>query len=119
MLVSVTHVADKLLLHLEIENIKSNPLLMNGLSQRYHLDESTFIFRGIASNFSFLFHFSMKIKIANRVAQDGTPRFTFYIINQVSNFNFYIAWLVFLIFLIIKSDIIAKMPKFPFLTSWR
>ena len=41
----------------------------------YHLDESTFIFRGIRSNFSFLFHFSMKIKTANRIAPDRTPRF--------------------------------------------
>ena len=41
----------------------------------YHLDESIFIFREIRSNFSFLFHFSMKIKIANKVAPDGTLRF--------------------------------------------
>ena len=27
------------------------------------------------SNFSFLFHFSMKILSANRIAPDGTPRF--------------------------------------------
>ena len=35
-----------------------NPLVANGLSNVYHLDESTFIFRDIGSNFSFLFHFS-------------------------------------------------------------
>ena len=35
----------------------------------------TFIYRGVRTNFSFLFHFSMKIKIANRIAPDGTPRF--------------------------------------------
>ena len=52
-----------------------NPLVTNGLSHPYHLDEFTFIFRDIRSNFSFLFHFSMKIKIANRIALDGTPRF--------------------------------------------
>ena len=32
-------------------------------------------FREIRSNFSFLFHFSMKIKIATRIAPDVTPRF--------------------------------------------
>ena len=39
------------------------------------MDKSTFIFRGIRSNFSFLFHFSMEIMSANRihVAPDGTP----------------------------------------------
>ena len=55
-----------------------NPLVTNGLSHRYHLDESIFIFRGIRSIvfFSFLFHFSMKIMSANRIApDDGTPRF--------------------------------------------
>ena len=41
----------------------------------YHLDESILIFLDIMSKFSFLFHFSMKIKIANRIATDGTPRF--------------------------------------------
>ena len=52
-----------------------NPIVTNGISHPYHLDESTFIHRGIRSDFSFLFHFSMKIKIANRIAPDGTPRF--------------------------------------------
>ena len=52
-----------------------NPLLTNGISHPYHFDESSFIFRGIRSNFTFLFHFSMKIKIANRIASDGTPPF--------------------------------------------
>ena len=37
--------------------------------------ESTCIFRGSGSDFSFLFHFSMKIISANRIAPDGTPRF--------------------------------------------
>ena len=45
--------------------------MTNGLS----LDESIFIFRGIRNNFSFLFHFSMKIMSANRKAPDGTPHF--------------------------------------------
>ena len=52
-----------------------NPVVTNGLSHPYHLDETIFIFRGIRSNFSFLFHISMKIIIANRIAQDATPRF--------------------------------------------
>ena len=41
----------------------------------YHLDESTVIFKGIRSNFSFLFYFSMKFIQANRIAPDGTPHF--------------------------------------------
>ena len=48
--------------------------MTNGLSHPYHLDESTSIFRGIRRCSSFLFHFSMKIYIANRIATDGTPR---------------------------------------------
>ena len=43
------------------------PILINWMS--------TFIFRGIGSYFSFLFHFSMKNKTRNRIAPDGTPRF--------------------------------------------
>ena len=39
----------------------------------YNLDESTFFYRGVGSNFSCLFHFSMKIMIVNRIAPDGTP----------------------------------------------
>ena len=54
---------------------KINPLVTNGLSHSYHLDESTFIFRGIGVFFSFFFHFSTKIMSANRTAPDGTPRF--------------------------------------------
>ena len=52
-----------------------NPLVTNGLSHHYHLDESILTFRDIRYNFSFLFHFSMKIKIANSIAPDCTPRF--------------------------------------------
>ena len=52
-----------------------NPLVTNGFTHRYHLDESTFNFRRISSDFSLLIHFSMKIMKANRKAQDGTPRF--------------------------------------------
>ena len=39
------------------------------------MDDITYIFRGYGSNFSFLFNLSMKIKIANRIAPDGTSRF--------------------------------------------
>ena len=52
-----------------------NPLVTNGLSNPYHLDESIFNFRGFGINFSFSFHFPMKIMAANTIAPDGTPRF--------------------------------------------
>ena len=35
------------------------------------MDESTFMFRGIGCDFSFLFHFLMKFMSANRIASDG------------------------------------------------
>ena len=47
------------------------PLVTNGLLHRYQLDESITSFRGDRGNFSFLFHFSMKIVSANRIAPDG------------------------------------------------
>ena len=47
---------------------------MNGFSHHYQLDESTFTFRGVVSDFYFLSHFSMKFLCANRIAPDGTPR---------------------------------------------
>ena len=37
-----------------------NPHVTSGLTHPYYLDESTFIFRGVRSNMSFSFHFSMK-----------------------------------------------------------
>ena len=37
-----------------------NPYLTNGFSHHNHLGESTFIFRGVRSDFKILFHFSMK-----------------------------------------------------------
>ena len=52
--------------------ISFNPYLMNGFSHHYHLDESTFIFRGVRSDFSLIF--SMKFLCAKRIALDGTPR---------------------------------------------
>ena len=51
----------------------NKPIINNGLFHPYHLNESTFIFRGIRSNFSILFHFSMKFLQANRIAPDETP----------------------------------------------
>ena len=51
-----------------------NLYLTNGFSHYYHLGESTFIFRGIRSDFQFLNKFLMKILLANRIAPDGTPR---------------------------------------------
>ena len=49
--------------------------MTNGRSHDYHSEGPTFIIRGIGSDFSFLFHFSMKFLQANRIASDGTPRF--------------------------------------------
>ena len=37
------------------------------------MGESTFIIKGIRSDFDFLFYFSMKFLYANRIAPDGTP----------------------------------------------
>ena len=45
-----------------------------GFFHLYHLGESTFIFRGVKSDFYFLSNFSMKFLEANRIAPDGTPR---------------------------------------------
>ena len=50
-----------------------NPYLTNGFSHHYQLGESTFIYRGVRSDFYFLSHFSMKFLCANRIAPDGTP----------------------------------------------
>ena len=52
-----------------------NTLVTNGLFHPYHLDVSTFIFRGNRSNWTFSFHFSMKITLANIIAPEGTPHF--------------------------------------------
>ena len=51
-----------------------NPYLMNGFAHHYQLDGSTFIFRGVRSDFYFSSHFSMKKFLANSIAPDGTPR---------------------------------------------
>ena len=65
----------KSLMALLLKNRQINPLVTNGFSHPYHLDESTFILRGFRGHVSFLFHFSMKIMSANRIAPDGKPRF--------------------------------------------
>ena len=52
-----------------------NPLVTNGFSHPYQMGESISNLRGIRSNFSFLFNFSMKFVSANRIAPDGTPPF--------------------------------------------
>ena len=49
--------------------------MTNGLSCRYHLGESTFIFGDIRCDFRFLFTFSMNFPQANRKVPDGTPHF--------------------------------------------
>ena len=51
-----------------------NPYLTNVFSHLYQLGESTFIFRGVRSDYYFLSHFSMKFLCANIIAPDGTPR---------------------------------------------
>ena len=45
--------------------------MMNGLAHHYILGEMTVIFRGIGSNFEFLFYL-MKFFQANRLVPDGT-----------------------------------------------
>ena len=52
-----------------------NPFVTNGLSHPYHLDESTFVFRGVESNVSLSFLFSMKFMSASRIAADGMQHF--------------------------------------------
>ena len=53
------------------------PLVTNRLSHPYRLDEPISILRGIRSDFSFLFHFSIEFMKTNRITPDGTPRFAF------------------------------------------
>ena len=50
-----------------------NPYLTNGFSHHYQLGESTFIFRGVRSDFYVLSHFTIKFLCANRITPDGTP----------------------------------------------
>ena len=48
--------------------------MMNELAHHYHSVVSTVVFRGIESDFEFLFHSLMKFLLANRIATDGTLR---------------------------------------------
>ena len=48
-----------------------NPLMTNGLSHPYHLNEPSFDFRLIGSLFSFLFHISMKFDEIRRSKQNN------------------------------------------------
>ena len=45
-----------------------NLYVTNGFSHHYQLDEPTFSFRGVRSDFYFLSHCSMKFLCANRIA---------------------------------------------------
>ena len=63
----------RLKLHRRVSMITTvNPLVTNGICHHYHLEESIFVFRDIRIDFSFLFHFSMKMKNqkANIIAPD-------------------------------------------------
>ena len=59
---------------IEVGKTLFNPYLTNGFSHRDHLGESTFILRGVRSDFYFLSYFSIKFFQANSIAPDGTPR---------------------------------------------
>ena len=43
-----------------------NPYLTNGFSHRYQLDESTFIFRGVGSDFLFFIQFFDEIPLSKQ-----------------------------------------------------
>ena len=47
------------------------PLMTNGFTHRYHLGESTLIFRDFRCDFNILFHFSMKFL---RLNKNNSPR---------------------------------------------
>ena len=53
-----------------------NPYLTNGFSHHYQLDESTFIVRGVRSDFFLSFiSFLMKFLCANRIVPSGAMLF--------------------------------------------
>ena len=52
---------------LKAHSFAINPYMTNGFSHHYQLDEPTFIFRGVRSDFYFLSDFSMKFVCANRI----------------------------------------------------
>ena len=49
-----------------------NPYLTNGFSHHYRLDESTFIFRGVMSDFFFLFFISFIVEFPP--SKQNSPR---------------------------------------------
>ena len=51
-----------------------NPYLINGFSHIYQMDESTFIFRGVRSDFYFFISFFDVISLCKKNSPDGTPR---------------------------------------------
>ena len=64
---------DPVAFHVQMSYVFTDyPYLTNGFSNRYQLGESTFIFRGVRSDF--YSHYLMKFLCANRIAPDGTPR---------------------------------------------
>ena len=67
----------KLYFHISLCQMSSriNPYLPNGLVHPYHLDESISNFRGVWWNFSFLFHFWLKLMYAKSADPGQTPRF--------------------------------------------
>ena len=79
--------------------------MTNGFSHPYHLDESTFIYRGIRSDCSFLFHFSMKFMQANKIAPDGTPHFG--LRNSVNTIHVYLPFDV-----IAKGKVLSRPHSF-------
>ena len=56
---------------MKVSNVKLDPYVTNGLSHPYHLNKSTFIFRGIRSKHLIFISFSKKFLQANRIASDG------------------------------------------------
>ena len=56
------------------------------------MDESTFTFRDSGSEFSFLFHFSMKFMSANRIAPDETSHLGLFCLPMFHNKDARIIW---------------------------
>ena len=55
-----------------------NTLVTTGLPHPYQcMGPLSFLGTSGQGSDSFLFHFSMKVKIAKRIAPDGTPRFAY------------------------------------------
>ena len=52
---------------------KMNTFLTNGFAHHYRMGESTSISKGIRIYFKIIFHFSINVLYAKRIAPDGTP----------------------------------------------